>query len=99
MHLADMAVDVSAGRQVLRRAAEQFASGADTRQESAMAKLFCHEMVGRVTDLALRVHGGFGYTKDSVVERMYRDARGYWFEEGTGEIQRLVIARGLLADE
>jgi acyl-CoA dehydrogenase len=54
-------------------------------------------MVGRVTDLALRVHGGYGYTKDAPIERIYRDARGFWFEEGTAEIQQLLIARHVLA--
>ena len=55
-------------------------------------------MVGRVTDLSLRVHGGFGYTKQAAIERIYRDARGFWFEEGTAEIQELVVARHVLAE-
>ena len=53
-------------------------------------------MVGRVTDLSLRVHGGWGYTKAAAIERIYRDARGFWFEEGTAEIQQLVVARHVL---
>ncbi|MGH3322054.1 MAG: acyl-CoA dehydrogenase family protein [Streptosporangiaceae bacterium] len=52
-----------------------------------------------MTDHALRVHGGYGYTKESAIERLYRDARGFWFEEGTAEIQQLVIARELLRGE
>ena len=51
-------------------------------------------MVGRVTDNALRVHGGIGYTQAYKIERHYRDARALWFEEGTREIQQLVIAIG-----
>jgi alkylation response protein AidB-like acyl-CoA dehydrogenase len=54
-------------------------------------------MVGRVTDLALRVHGGFGYTKEAPIERIYRDARAFWFEEGSQEIQQLIVARNVLA--
>ena len=53
-------------------------------------------MIGRVTDLSLRVHGGWGYTREAVIERIYRDARGFWFEEGTAEIQQLVVARYVL---
>ena len=85
-----------AGRCLVQFAAKQYAAGKNFTIEAATAKLFCLNMVGRVTDLALRVHGGFGFSKASVVERIYRDARGFWFEEGTAEIQQLVIARGLL---
>jgi alkylation response protein AidB-like acyl-CoA dehydrogenase len=92
VHLADMHADVAAGRALVGEAARAPAGAA-----SATAKLFCQKMVGRVTDLALRVHGGVGYTTASPIERLYRDARGYWFEEGTAEIQQLVIARHLLA--
>jgi alkylation response protein AidB-like acyl-CoA dehydrogenase len=92
VHLADMHTDVAAARALVRGAAE-----APTGAASATAKLFCQRMVGRVTDLALRVHGGLGYTTATPIERLYRDARGYWFEEGTAEIQQLVIARDLLA--
>jgi alkylation response protein AidB-like acyl-CoA dehydrogenase len=92
VHLADMHAEVAAARALVRQAAQ-----APAGAESATAKLFCQRMVGRVTDLALRVHGGIGYTSASPIERLYRDARGYWFEEGTAEIQQLVIARELLA--
>jgi alkylation response protein AidB-like acyl-CoA dehydrogenase len=61
-----------------------------------MAKLFGLEMVGRVTDRALRICGGIGYFRGHPIERVYRDARALWFEEGTAEIQKLVIARALL---
>jgi alkylation response protein AidB-like acyl-CoA dehydrogenase len=92
IHLADMHTDVSAARALVREAAQAPAAAV-----SATAKLFCQRMVGRVTDLALRVHGGIGYTAGTPIERLYRDARGYWFEEGTAEIQQLVVARHLLA--
>lgn len=97
-HLADMHADLAAGRTLVQEAANAFDRGNPVTTVAATAKLFCLEMVGRVTDHALRVHGGFGYTKDAPIERIYRDARGFWFEEGTAEIQRLVIARGLLGD-
>lgn len=97
MHLADMHADISAGRGVVRAAAERFQAGEPCALEAATAKLFCLNMAGRVTDLALRIHGGYGYTKEAPIERLYRDARGFWFEEGTAEIQQLVIARHLLS--
>lgn len=95
-HLATMHADVMAGRCLVRMAAERCQNGEDFTADAATAKLFCLNMVGRVTDLSLRVHGGFGYTTDAPIERVYRDARGFWFEEGTAEIQQLVIARHLL---
>lgn len=97
MHLADMYADVNAGRGLVRAAGARCEAGQPFGVEAATAKLFCLNMVGRVTDLALRIHGGYGYTKDAPIERMYRDARGFWFEEGTAEIQQLVIARHVLA--
>lgn len=96
IHLADMFTDVSAGRGLVRDAARRYDAGEDVAAAAAAAKLFCLNMAGRVTDLALRVHGGYGYTKDAPIERIYRDARGFWFEEGTAEIQQLVIARHVL---
>jgi len=95
--IADMYADINAGRQLVHRAAERFQRGEDFTTEAATAKLFCLNMIGRVTDLALRMHGGFGYTVDAPIERIYRDARSFWFEEGTQEIQQLVIARSVLA--
>jgi alkylation response protein AidB-like acyl-CoA dehydrogenase len=61
-----------------------------------MAKLFASAMLQRVTDAALDVHGGIGYFSPSAIERVYRDARAQRFEEGTAEIQKMTIARGLL---
>jgi alkylation response protein AidB-like acyl-CoA dehydrogenase len=96
IHLADMFADVSAGRGLVLRAATLCDAGEDFTAAAATAKLFCLNMVGRVTDHSLRVHGGYGYTKDAPIERIYRDARGFWFEEGTQEIQQLVVARHVL---
>ena len=66
--------------------------------EASMAKLLASEAAVRVTSSALQVHGGYGYFKDSPVERYFRDARVTTIYEGTSEIQRLIIARQLLAE-
>ena len=95
-HLAEMHADVNAGRHLVRHAASLFQAGESFTTEAATAKLFCLNMVGRVTDRSLRVHGGYGYTTEAPIERIYRDARSFWFEEGTAEIQQLVVARSVL---
>jgi len=95
-HLAMMRADIDAGRGLVQRAASLHDADAVYTPAAATAKLFCLNMVGRVTDLALRVHGGFGYEKGVPIERIYRDARGFWFEEGTQEIQQVVVARHVL---
>lgn len=95
-HLADMQADLVAARALVRSIAVAYDAGEDITAPVAAAKLFCLNMVGRVTDHALRVHGGYGYTKDAPIERIYRDARGFWFEEGTQEVQQLVVARDVL---
>jgi alkylation response protein AidB-like acyl-CoA dehydrogenase len=77
-------------------ASARFDAGQPITAEAAMCKYLGLEMVGRVTDRALRMHGGIGYTRAHKIERHYRDARALWFEEGTSEIQRLVIADELL---
>tara|TARA_B110000014_G_C19766933_1_gene399160 strand:- start:258 stop:512 length:255 start_codon:yes stop_codon:yes gene_type:complete len=64
--------------------------------EASMAKLLASEMCEKVTSQAIQVHGGYGYFKDSPVERLFRDARVTTIYEGTSEIQRLVIARHVL---
>ena len=95
-HIADMQADVVAARALVRSVAADYDVGAEIAPLASAAKLFCLNMVGRVTDHALRVHGGYGFTKDAPIERIYRDARGFWFEEGTQEIQQLVVARDVL---
>ena len=93
--LAEMATDVEAARRLVLFAAETWERDHSAVAESAMAKLFASEMLQRVTDGALGVHGGLGYF-ESAIERVYRDARAQRFEEGTVEIQKMTIARSLL---
>jgi alkylation response protein AidB-like acyl-CoA dehydrogenase len=97
VHLASMHADLSAARALVRQVAERFQRGERVSTEAATVKLFCAGMVGRVTDLGLRVHGGLGYTRERPMERIYREARAFWLEEGTAEVQQLLIARRLLA--
>ena len=94
--LAEMATDIAAARSLVMHAARLWEGGGGADAESAMAKLFASEMLQRVTDAALQVHGGVGYWSSSPIERVYRDARAQRFEEGTAEIQKTTIARELL---
>jgi alkylation response protein AidB-like acyl-CoA dehydrogenase len=96
-YLAEMAMDVHALRLMLDDAAEKWDAAQRIPREAAICKLFGLEAVGRVTDRALLLHGGIGYTRRHRVERLYRDARLNWLEEGTPTIQQLVIARELLS--
>ncbi|MBW0114249.1 acyl-CoA dehydrogenase family protein [Pseudonocardia abyssalis] len=94
--LADMATGVLAGRAMVRETARAYVSGEDRRIAPSAVKLFCTEMVGKVADLAVQVHGGAGYMKEIPVERIYRDVRLLRLYEGTSEIQRLIIGGGLV---
>ena len=96
LKLADMATKIEAARLLLQKAAAKKDRGERADLEAGMAKLFASEMCQEVTLEALRIHGGFGYTKDFNVERYYRDAPFMLVGEGTSEIQRLIIARQLL---
>jgi alkylation response protein AidB-like acyl-CoA dehydrogenase len=93
--LAEMATDLEAARQLTLYAAETWERTHEAAAVSSMAKLFASEMLQRVTDGALQVHGGIGYFK-SPIERVYRDARAQRFEEGTVEVQKQTIVRSLL---
>jgi butyryl-CoA dehydrogenase len=95
--LADMATEVHAARVASMQAATLKDEGLPFINEASMAKLLASEMCVRVTSQALQVHGGYGYFKDSPVERLFRDARVTTIYEGTSEVQRLVIARQVLA--
>jgi acyl-CoA dehydrogenase len=94
--LADQQTGVMAGRAMVREAARAYVTGEDRRIAPSAAKLFCTEMVGKVADLAVQVHGGAGYMRDIPVERIYRDVRLLRLYEGTSEIQRLIIGGGLV---
>jgi alkylation response protein AidB-like acyl-CoA dehydrogenase len=92
LSIAEMAADIYSVQAAVTDASARFDAGQPITAEAAMCKYLGLEMVGRVTDRALRMHGGIGYTRAHKIERHYRDARALWFEEGTSEIQRLVIA-------
>ena len=96
--IADAATEIHAARLMVYDAAARADRGERVTDRAAMAKLFATELLGRVADAAVQIHGGMGYMKELWIERAYRDARIYRIYEGTSEIQRLVIASGLLAD-
>lgn len=96
--LADMATEIEAARQLMFSAAAMKDRKVNYTAQASMAKLFASEMVNRITGKALQLHGGYGYTKDYVVERLFRDARVFTIYEGTSEIQRIVIANHLIKD-
>lgn len=95
--LADMATKVEASRLMVYSAADRFESGGRADVEAGMAKLFASEAALDVATEAMRILGGYGYTTDFPVERYFRDAPLMIIGEGTNEIQRMVIARGLAA--
>jgi alkylation response protein AidB-like acyl-CoA dehydrogenase len=94
--LADAATWLEAATLLTLRAASLKEDGRPFSDQAAMAKLYATEKAGTIVDIALQVHGGYGYTTDFPVERAYRDVRVTRIYEGTSEIQRLVIARALL---
>jgi len=94
--LADMATKLEAARLLTMSAAEKKEAGERCDVEAGMAKLFASETAFELATEAMRIHGGYGYTTELPVERYYRDAPLMIIGEGTNEIQRLVIARGLL---
>jgi alkylation response protein AidB-like acyl-CoA dehydrogenase len=96
--LAEMERRVQAARLLIQKAAWLKDTGKDFIRAASMAKLYATEAATWVTHQAIQVHGGYGYVKESPVERYYRDARVMEIYEGTSEIQRLVIARSLLKD-
>jgi alkylation response protein AidB-like acyl-CoA dehydrogenase len=95
--LADAATAIEAARNLLYKAAWLKQQGRPFTKEAAMAKLFATEMAERVCRDAIQVHGGYGYSSEYPVERLYRDARLMTIGEGTSEVQRMVIARNVLA--
>ncbi len=95
--LAEMKTDIEAARALVMQSALTWEGGGPADAASAMSKLNAVDMLARVTDKALQIHGGIGYWASSPIERVYRDARAQRFEEGTNEIQKTVIARDLLS--
>ena len=94
--IAEMASKVEAGRWMLRQAMSLIDQGKATLQSAAMAKLFVAEMADDVCQKAVQIHGGYGYTKEFKVERLYRDAKFGGVVEGSNEVQRVIIARDIL---
>ena len=96
-YLADMATEIDAARLLLYRACAFKDAGQPFGAEAAMAKLYCSTTATRVTNLALQIHGGYGYSKEYDVERYFRDAKVTEIYEGTSEVQRMVVARSVLS--
>ncbi|WP_328854606.1 acyl-CoA dehydrogenase family protein [Microbispora hainanensis] len=95
LKLADMATEIQAARLMTYWAAVRSEAG-PVRSEAAMAKYFASEVALRATMEAMRIHGGYGYSQEFVVERLYRDAPLMAIGEGTNDVQRLIIARALI---
>ena len=93
--LAEMATKIEAARQLVRHAASLKDAGEPCLKEAAMAKLFASEMAERVCSDAIQIHGGYGYTADFPVERIYRDVRVCQIYEGTSDVQKILIGRAL----
>jgi len=94
--IADMATRINAARLLCLRAAWQKDIGQDYTESAAMAKVFASETAMWVTTEAVQIHGGYGYVKEYHVERMMRDAKITQIYEGTSEVQRIIISRGIL---
>ena len=97
--IADMQMELEAARALVYQAAWLKDSGARMGAASSKAKLYASEMVNRVVAKAVQIHGSVGYSRETEVERMYRDARVITIYEGTSEVQRMIIARELLGED
>jgi acyl-CoA dehydrogenase len=93
--LADSKADLYAAECMLRDVARRYDTGERVSLEASCAKMFCSEMVGRIADRAVQIHGGAGYMRDSAVERLYRDVRVFRIYEGTTQIQQVIIGKEL----
>ena len=91
--LADMATEIEAARNLLYKACNLKDEGKSFSKEAAMAKLYCSEVMGRVVDKAVQIHGGYGLMKEYNIERFFRDYKLLTIGEGTSEVQRIVISR------
>jgi alkylation response protein AidB-like acyl-CoA dehydrogenase len=93
--LADMAVEIEAGRQLVYKAAWLKDQGRPFAEEAAMAKLFTGELSHRAVNHSLQIHGGYGFMDEFAISRLYRDQKVLEIGEGTNEVQRMVIAKHL----
>ncbi|KTE18737.1 MULTISPECIES: acyl-CoA dehydrogenase family protein [unclassified Sphingopyxis] len=96
--LADSKAEAFAARCMIEETARRRDSGQDVSTEAACCKMYASEMVGRVADRAVQIHGGAGYMSEYSVERFYRDVRLFRIYEGTTQIQQLIIARNMIRD-
>jgi acyl-CoA dehydrogenase len=96
--LADSKAEAFAARCMVEETARRKDRGENVSTEAACCKLFASEMVGRVADRAVQIHGGAGYMAEYDVERFYRDVRLFRIYEGTSQIQQLVIARNMVRE-
>jgi acyl-CoA dehydrogenase len=96
--IADSMTDYYAGRATVLEAARKFDTGEDTKIGPSCTKYFTSEMVSRVADRAVQVHGGAGYMRGVPVERFFRDSRLFRIYEGTSQIQQVIIAKALLGE-
>jgi acyl-CoA dehydrogenase len=94
--LAASAVELATARAYTYETLRRVQAGEDTGAAPSICKLYCSEMVGRVADRAVQIHGGMGLVRGYPVERFYRDVRHYRVGEGSSEIQRMLIAREIL---
>lgn len=94
--LADSQADLYAAECMLRDTARRYDAGERISMEASCCKMFASEMVGRIADRAVQIHGGAGYMRDSAVERFYRDVRLFRIYEGTTQIQQLIIGKEVL---
>jgi alkylation response protein AidB-like acyl-CoA dehydrogenase len=93
--LADLATELEAGRALVHKAAWLKDQGRDFVRAAAMAKLYTGLLSNRAVNVALQIHGGYGFMEDSAIARLYRDQKVLEIGEGTNEVQRMVIARHL----
>jgi len=96
--IADMKVALDAARLLIVKACRMYDQGQSIEKEGAIAKLFASEASFRVVDMALQIHGAYGYSKDSIIEKLFRDTRVYGFGGGTSEIMRFLIQREVYKD-
>ncbi len=94
--IADMASEIYAMESMVYRTAWMCDQGMKFARQAAIAKLYCSEVLGRVVDNAVQIHGGMGYMQEFPIERMYRDARIHRIFEGTNEVQRMIIANDVI---